>query len=147
MGDRDRVKVDDAEEALAALLRLGVLAEAPAEVADVGVAAGLDAAEDPHWTDKSILSSMAVVERLAIVGTGLIGASVGLAARAAGVGDVRGWDLDPVALAMAVEREAVDAADSLGAAVSGVELVIVAATEGVLPSQGAAVPDVTILSA
>ena len=45
---------------LAALLRLGVLAEASAEVADVGVAAGLDAAEDPHWTDKSILSSMVV---------------------------------------------------------------------------------------
>src|SRR5882724_2103659 len=91
MGDSDRVKVDDAEEALAALLCLGVLTEAPAEVPDVGVAAGLDAAEDPHWTHKSILSSMAAVERLAIVGTGLIGASVGLAARAAGVGDVRGW--------------------------------------------------------
>ena len=58
--DRDRVEVDDAEEAFAALLCLGVLAEATAEVADVGVAAGLDSAEDPHWTDKSILSSMVV---------------------------------------------------------------------------------------
>ena len=82
---------------------------------------------------------MAAVERLAIIGTGLIGASVGLAARAAGVGDVRGWDIDPAALAMAVEREAVDAADSLGAAVSGVELVIVAAPVAVLPGQVAAV--------
>jgi prephenate dehydrogenase len=86
---------------------------------------------------------MAAVERLAIVGTGLIGASVGLAARAAGVGDVRGWDVDPAALATAVEREAVDAADSLGAAVSGAELVIVAAPVAALPSQVAAVLDET----
>ena len=86
---------------------------------------------------------MAVVERLAIVGTGLIGASVGLAARAAGVGDVRGWDVDPAALAIAVEREAVDAADSLAAAVSGAELVIVAAPVAALPAQVAAVLDAT----
>jgi len=82
---------------------------------------------------------MALVERLAIVGTGLIGASVGLAARAAGVRDVRGWDLDPAALATAVEREAVAAADSLGAAVSDAELVIVAAPVAALPTQVAAV--------
>src|SRR6266516_1484401 len=86
---------------------------------------------------------MAVVERLAIVGTGLIGASVGLAARAAGVGDVRGWDVDPAALATAVEREAVDTASSLGAAVSGAELVIVAAPVAALPAQVAAVLDET----
>jgi prephenate dehydrogenase len=86
---------------------------------------------------------MAVVERLAIVGTGLIGASVGLAARAAGVGDVRGWDVDPAALAIAVEREAVDAADSLGAAVTDAELVIVAAPVAALPAQVAGVLDVT----
>ena len=43
-----------------------------------------------------------MIERLAIVGTGLIGASVGLAARAAGVGDVRGWDVDRVLLLLAV---------------------------------------------
>src|SRR5438128_2048448 len=70
-------------------------------------------------------------------------ASVGLAARAAGVGDVRGWDVDPGALATAVEREAVDAADSLGAAVSGAELVIVAAPVAALPGQVAAVLDET----
>ena len=38
---------------------------------------------------------MAVVRSLAVVGTGLIGASVGLAARRAGVERVVGWDLDP----------------------------------------------------
>jgi len=35
-----------------------------------------------------------MVERLAVIGTGLIGASIGLAARKAGVADVRGWDVD-----------------------------------------------------
>ena len=84
-----------------------------------------------------------MIERLAIVGTGLIGASVGLAARAAGVGDVRGWDVDPAALAVAVERGAVDASDSLGAAVSDAELVIVAAPVAALPAQVAAVLDAT----
>src|SRR5439155_187642 len=67
------------------------------------------------------------VERLAIVGTGLIGASVGLAAREAGVGEVRGWDVDPDALATASERGAVDAGGSLDEAVSGAALVVVAA--------------------
>ena len=46
--DRDRVQVDDAEEAVAALLSGGVLPEAADEVAEVLVARGLDAGEDPH---------------------------------------------------------------------------------------------------
>jgi prephenate dehydrogenase len=84
-----------------------------------------------------------VVERLAIVGTGLIGASVGLAARAAGVREVRGWDVDPDALAVAAERGAVDAADSLAAAVTGANLAVVAAPVAALPTQVAAVLDVS----
>ena len=79
------------------------------------------------------------VERLAIVGTGLIGASVGLAAREAGVGEVRGWDVDPDALAAASERGAVDAGGSLDEAVSGAALVVVAAPVAALPGQVAAV--------
>jgi len=82
-----------------------------------------------------------MVDRLAIVGTGLIGASVGLAARAAGVEDVRGWDLDPEALAVAAERGAVDAADSLAEAVGGAQLAVVAAPVASLPAQVAAVLD------
>ena len=46
--DGDRVQVDDAEEAVAALLRRRVLAEAADQVAEVLVARRLDAAEDPH---------------------------------------------------------------------------------------------------
>jgi prephenate dehydrogenase len=79
------------------------------------------------------------LERLAIVGTGLIGASVGLAARTAGVGEVHGWDLDPDALAVAVERGAVAAADSLAEAVGGAQLALVAAPVASLPAQVAAV--------
>jgi len=80
-----------------------------------------------------------VVQRLAIVGTGLIGASVGLAARAAGVAEVRGWDVDAEALAVAAEREAVEPAGSLDEAVAGAELALVAAPVAAVPSQVAAV--------
>jgi prephenate dehydrogenase len=73
------------------------------------------------------------VQRLAIVGTGLIGASVGLAARAAGVDEVRGWDVDPDALSVAAGREAVEPAASLEEAVADAELAVVAAPVTQLP--------------
>src|SRR3954468_18011873 len=57
---RDRVEVDDADEGLAVVLGVDPLPDRPDVVAEVLVAGGLDAAEDPHWTHKSILSSMAV---------------------------------------------------------------------------------------
>src|SRR4029450_1704413 len=79
------------------------------------------------------------LQRLAIVGTGLIGASVGLAAQDAGVEDVRGWDVDERALSLADERGAVGAVGALGAAVEGTELVVVAARVAALPAQVAAV--------
>src|SRR6266508_2338330 len=79
------------------------------------------------------------VRRLAVVGTGLIGASVGLAARESGVGEVRGWDVEPEALALAVERGAVEAAGSLEEALAGAELAVVAAPVAALPAQVAAV--------
>ena len=64
---------------------------------------------------------------LAVVGTGLIGASVALAARRAGVDDVRGYDPDGEALRVAAERGAVDPARSLEEAVAGADLIVVAA--------------------
>jgi prephenate dehydrogenase len=79
------------------------------------------------------------VQRLAIVGTGLIGASVGLAARRAGVGRVSGWDPDAATLAVATERGAVDvAAASLEEALEDAELALVAAPVAVLRQQIAA---------
>ena len=59
-----------------------------------------------------------MVARLAIVGTGLIGASVALAARRAGVESVRGFDPDPGALEEAVRHGAVEPASSLAEAVA-----------------------------
>ena len=74
------------------------------------------------------------LERLAIVGTGLIGASVALAARRAGVASVTGWDPDPEALAVAAERGAVEPSSDLAAAIAGAELVVVATPVGELPA-------------
>jgi prephenate dehydrogenase len=82
-----------------------------------------------------------MVQRLGIVGTGLIGASIGLAARSAGVREVRGWDVDGGALDTAAERGALDPAASLGEAVEDVELAVVAAPVAALPAQVAAVLD------
>lgn len=80
------------------------------------------------------------VSSLAIVGTGLIGASVGLAAKRAGVERVSGWDPDAAALAVASERGAVDVkAGSLAEALEEAELAVVAAPVAVLRQQVAAV--------
>jgi prephenate dehydrogenase len=74
--------------------------------------------------------------RLAIVGTGLIGASVGLAAKRAGVPSVAGFDPSPDALRIAHERGAVDvAAGSIAEAVAGAQLVVIAAPVADLPAQ------------
>src|ERR671933_655027 len=78
--------------------------------------------------------------RLAIVGTGLIGASVGLAAKRAGVAHVDGFDPDPAALERAAERGAIDAsAPELGEAVAEADLAVVAAPVAELPAQVTAV--------
>ena len=78
------------------------------------------------------------LQRLAIVGTGLIGASIALDARASGAA-VTGWDPDHEALAQAVERSAVAPAGSLEEAVAEAELVVVAAPVAALAEQVAAV--------
>ena len=74
------------------------------------------------------------VRSLAVVGTGLIGASVGLAAREAGIEDVRGWDIDAEALETAGERGAVAPAASLAEAVAAADLAVVAAPVTALPT-------------
>jgi prephenate dehydrogenase len=76
------------------------------------------------------------IERLAIVGTGLIGASVGLAARRAGIARVTAWDPDPAALEIAARRAAVEVpAGSLGEALADAELAVVAAPVAALRAQ------------
>jgi prephenate dehydrogenase len=61
------------------------------------------------------------IERITIFGTGLIGASTGLALRAAQFpGEILGWDRDPAHLQIALDRGAIDVAvaDPIGAALT-----------------------------
>jgi len=61
------------------------------------------------------------IQRITIVGTGLIGASAGLALRAARFpGEIVGWDRNPSHLQIALDRGAIDASalDPISAAVS-----------------------------
>ena len=77
------------------------------------------------------------LQRLAIVGTGLIGASVALAAKRAEASPrVTGFDPDPVALEAAHARGAIDEpAESLEAALADAELAVVAAPVAQLAAQ------------
>jgi prephenate dehydrogenase len=69
--------------------------------------------------------------RLAIVGTGLIGASIGLAAKRAGVAEVVGTDADEESMRIALDRGAIDAvADDVDA-----DLVVVAVPVAQLPAR------------
>jgi len=72
--------------------------------------------------------------RLAVVGTGLIGASAGFAAQRASLGEVVGWDEDAATLEIAAARGAVSPAASLVEAVGEADLAFVAVPVAVLPS-------------
>ena len=66
------------------------------------------------------------MSRVAIIGTGLIGASVGLALGEQGWKTI-GWDPSPDALERAAERHAADsAASSVAEAIDGVDLIVLA---------------------
>ena len=71
--------------------------------------------------------------RIAVVGLGLIGGSIALAARARAGAVVSGWDADAGALTAAVDRGALDRpAASIADAVQGAEAVFVAVPVGAL---------------
>ncbi|MGZ8716505.1 MAG: prephenate dehydrogenase/arogenate dehydrogenase family protein [Gaiellaceae bacterium] len=73
------------------------------------------------------------IATLAVIGTGLLGTSVGLAARRAGIGSVQGWDADESTLRESAGAGAIDrAASSLADAVAGADLVVVAVPVGAL---------------
>jgi prephenate dehydrogenase len=79
--------------------------------------------------------------RLAVIGTGLIGASVGLAAKRRGT-TVAGYDADPATAEAAAERGAVDEiGGTLDEALAGAELAVVAVPVGPLAGQVRAVLD------
>ena len=87
--------------------------------------------------------------RLAVVGLGLMGGSLGLAARERVAADVAGFDPDPAARAAAVERGCVTTAhDDLASALAGADLVCVCAPTAELPQAIAealaAAPEATV---
>ena len=64
-----------------------------------------------------------MIERVAILGTGLIGSSVGLALRSRGfAGSIAGWDPNPDQMHVALRREAITviADDPLAAAAEAI---------------------------
>jgi prephenate dehydrogenase len=72
--------------------------------------------------------------RIAIIGVGLIGGSVALAARARLDAEVAGFDRDPEALRTALDRGALDVvAGNIAEAMQGAEAAFVAAPVGILP--------------
>ena len=80
--------------------------------------------------------------RLAVLGVGLIGGSIGLAARRRLDAEVSGWDPDAELLARAEELGAVSARqDTVAAAVAGAEVVFCAAPVRALPGLAAEVLD------
>jgi prephenate dehydrogenase len=91
--------------------------------------------------------------RIAIVGVGLIGGSIGMAARERLGARVSGWSRSAATLARAAELGAIDAAGgSLAEAVADAEAVFVAAPVGVLPAVvgevlAAAPPDCVVTDA
>ena len=71
-------------------------------------------------------------ERIAIVGTGLIGTSIAMASTRVGC-EVAGWDLDARSLALAAERTSLRCAPSLEDAVAGADIVVVCAPVPSIP--------------
>ncbi|HEX6206905.1 MAG TPA: prephenate dehydrogenase/arogenate dehydrogenase family protein, partial [Actinomycetota bacterium] len=76
--------------------------------------------------------------RVAILGTGLIGASIGLAARRWLDAEVAGHDPDPLALEAAARRGAVEPAESAAGAAAAADLVFVCAPVAAISEAAAA---------
>jgi prephenate dehydrogenase len=73
--------------------------------------------------------------RIAVLGVGLIGGSIGLAARARTEAEVIGYDPDPEVRVLALELGAIDrGAEQIAEAVEGAQVVFVSAPVGALPS-------------
>ena len=91
-----------------------------------------------------------VAERVAIVGGGLIGGSLALACRAAGVPEVVVTDRDPAARQVARERGLAEVAEDLPTAVRDADVVVLAVPAAVVPDVAAdvvaAAPSTAILT-
>jgi prephenate dehydrogenase len=81
----------------------------------------------------SMTSMTVTTERVAIIGTGLVGTSVALAATRAGA-TVTGWDVDPGVASRAAELGAFPLARSFEHAVAPASLVVIATPIGSIPA-------------
>ncbi len=90
------------------------------------------------------------IDRVAIVGTGLMGTSVAMAAARAGCA-VRGWDVDPNVAARAAARSALTASATVEEAVTDADLVLVCTPVGAIAGSVAtalrAAPDAVVADA
>jgi prephenate dehydrogenase len=91
------------------------------------------AAERPARAQETSSAPARAIERLAVVGTGLVGTSVALAARRGGT-HCSGFDADKATLERAAALGSLAAAGSLAEAVADAELVVVAVPVGAAPA-------------
>jgi prephenate dehydrogenase len=91
------------------------------------------AAERPARAQEEAPAPARAVERLAVIGTGLVGTSIALAACRGGAGCL-GFDADAATLERASALGPFGAAASLAEAVAGAELVVVAVPVGAAPA-------------
>src|SRR5690242_1229727 len=91
----------------------------------------------PRWRPGAAHEESRPPMRVAVLGVGLIGGSIGLAARRRMEAAVVGYGRSPERLARAVELGAIDrAAGSLAEACEGADLVFCCAPVAALPEQG-----------
>ena len=115
---------------------VGAIFSAILDVLKQEVAAGRQVPAAPEGVSDRVRA----VDRLAVVGTGLVGTSVALAAGRVGTA-CRGFDSDRGILEAAAARGAVEPAPSLAEAVADAELVVVAVPVGAAPAVVQAVLD------
>ncbi len=134
--DATNVRFVDAERESALLRELAGVNPGPLSERGVNAifSAVLDVMKQELQIDRPAVSAarpQAVgVDRLAIIGTGLVGTSVGLAAARAGVATITAFDADETRLRQAATRAALTARTSIEEAVRDAQLIVVAVPVG-----------------
>jgi prephenate dehydrogenase len=134
--DAAQVRFVDAERESALLRELSAINRGP--LSEQGLNAVFSAVLDVMKQEVQIdrpapaqpRGQTAGIDRLAVIGTGLVGTSVGLAAERAGVRTVTAFDADAARLGQAATRAAFQAGESIADAVRDAQLVVVAVPVG-----------------
>ncbi|HEX6762243.1 MAG TPA: prephenate dehydrogenase/arogenate dehydrogenase family protein [Gaiellaceae bacterium] len=134
--DATNVRFVDAERESALLRELGGVNAGPLSERGVNAifSAILDVMKQELQVDRPAVPSsrppVVGIDRLAIIGTGLVGTSVGLAATRAGIGSVSAFDTDEARLRQAAARARLEVRASVDDAVRDARLVVVAVPAG-----------------